>query len=244
MPGTEPNPVGHVPRPDWLGDLQKRVDEAIRQKAAAAARRGPLGISEGTWQQALHQVEINKLMDRIASGRSSIAFDRTASKEFRDARMADLRELAQTPAGFKMMSDLDASKLKTTIAPSTGEGNSGQLAMPHSYLKPDGTPGPGFGMTIKINPAVATFDWRGQTDKPWMTERPKYGLYHEMVHAWHSVHGTAARGKHQGEDNVEWQATGFGPYASASVSDNIIREQMGKEKRPGYADKFFDPAAH
>lgn len=243
MGAPEPDAVSALIRPDWLSDLQKRVDEAIREKAARDARRGPLGISQGTWQQALHQVEINKLMDRIASGRSGIAFAPNASKEFRDARMADLRELAQTPAGFKMMSDLDASRFKTTIERGTGEGNSGQLAMPDSYLKPDGTPGKGFGITIKINPDVPTFDWPGET-KPWMTERPKYGLYHEMVHAWHSVHGTAAPGKHQDEDNVEWQATGFGPYASASVSDNIIREQMGKEKRPGYKGQFFDPAAH
>lgn len=240
----EPNAVGHVPRPDWLADMQKRVDEAIRAKAAAAARRGPFGISEGTWQQAVHQVEINKLLDRISSGRSSIAFGPTASKEFRDARMADLKALAQTPAGFQMMSDLDASKYKTTLEPGTADGNRGRLNMPDSYLKPDGTPGKGFGITIKINPDVASFAEPGQKEMPWMTERSKYGMYHEMVHAWHSVHGTSARGQHQGIDNVEWQTTGFGPYASASVSDNIIREQMGKEKRPNYSGTVFDPAAH
>jgi NleD-like pathogen effector protein (putative zinc metallopeptidase) len=243
MGGFEPNPVGTLSRPDWLAGLQKKIDEAIREKEAAARRRGPFGISEGAWQNAVHQVEINKLLDRITTGKSSIAFDAAVSQEFKDKQIAFLKELAQTPAGFKMMSDLDASKFKTTIGP--GNAGSNQTFWgADSYLKADGTPGKGADATIKMNPALTTFAKAGEEEKPWMTEREKYGLYHEMVHAWHSVHGTIPPGQHQGVDNSEWQATGFGPYTSGSVSDNIIRDQMGKEQRPGYAGKVFDATAH
>jgi NleD-like pathogen effector protein (putative zinc metallopeptidase) len=239
----EPKPVPNMGTLAWAADLQKKVDEALRERAAAAAKRGPLGISMGAWDQAMHQVEIKKLLDRIATGRSQLTFAPTSMPAFRDRRMEDLKELAQTPAGFKLLSDLDASPFKTTLVRGTADSNGAQLAMPNSYLKPDGTPGPGFGATVRINPVVTTYADPGQKEEPWMTERQKYGFYHELVHAWHSVNGTSAPGDHQGVYNTEWQATGFGPYASAVVSDNIIRQQMGKGERPHYSGVVFNPAA-
>ena len=48
----------------------------------------------------------------------------------------------------------------------------------------------------------------GEKEQAWMSERVRYGLYHELVHAGH------------------------GPYASLPISENKIREQMGKDLRP------------
>lgn len=83
-----------------------------------------------------------------------------------------------------------------------------------------------------MNPALTSFKLPGEKEQPWMTERVRYGMYHELVHAWHGVHGTIARGDHNRELNAEWQAVGLGQWASAPISENAIRRQMGKEERP------------
>ena len=73
-----------------------------------------------------------------------------------------------------------------------------------------------------------------------MTERVQYGLYHELVHAWHGIHGTVARGDVVGVGpngqpktvaNADLQAVGLGRFANEPISENVIRGQLRKEHR-------------
>ena len=44
-----------------------------------------------------------------------------------------------------------------------------------------------------MNPALKSYVALGQTEEPWMTERDKFGFYHELVHAYHDGRGDSAR---------------------------------------------------
>lgn len=193
---------------------------------------------------------VKALIDRIETGKSSVSIDLAYFKvtpgredsesgkaliargqSLRKEYLGYMKELAATPLGFKLLSDLDGSKHKTVLQFDLKSGDNHTKS-----AGVDATNKKGEAATIIMNPNHTYFDDnQGRRDLPWMTERQKYGYYHELVHAWRITNGTQAtgRGPH-GVRNAEWQATGLGPYASEPVSDNAVRRAMGKAERPEY----------
>jgi hypothetical protein len=210
------------------------------------------------------QDRVNALIDKIASGKSQLsidtssltagnaggavgAMDRADAEKFKQQQLAYLKELAKTEVGLKLLSDLDASPYKTTIQPGTSDANETSYADRDAASYQDAAntvKGAGSAVTISMNPHLGSYQDPGEAEQPWMTERQKYGLYHEMVHAWHAVNGTRAQGEHNGTDvqdgstramrNAEFQAMGMGPWHDQPISEVTIRQQMGKDARPHY----------
>jgi len=211
------------------------------------------------------QQRVNALIERITSGKSQLtidtssiaqgspqvgvvgAIDAAEGERFKKQQIEYLKELAKTEVGLKLLSDLDASPFKTTIQPGTGGSNETSYAdrAAASYQDAANTvKGAGSAVTISMNPHIDSYADPGEAEAPWMTERQKYGLYHELVHAWHAVQGQRADGEHNGTDvrdgstrslrNAEFQAMGMGPWHDQPVSEVTIRAQMGKPARPHY----------
>jgi hypothetical protein len=95
-----------------------------------------------------------------------------------------------------------------------------------------------------MNDDLKTYQEGGQKEEPWMTERPRYGLYHELIHAYHASRGDDVPGTHSGESEKgegedEFQDVGLGPYENDEVTDNRIRGEMGKARRPSYHGETY-----
>jgi hypothetical protein len=242
--GGGPSPLRHLPpfsmriadqfTPAILKTLHEKEIKELIDKAMAKDSRLSIGwwwldprkTSEPPRKLDAKQVEALK------------AHRRDLEKETR--RILD--ELAHTPAGFQLLNDLvNASPKFVTVNNWDGPRNDTHIEgdTDKAYEKKDGTPSSGTSATIGINPTLTTFAVKGEKELPWMTERVQFGLYHELVHAWHIQHGTLARGDHNGIPNAEWQAVGLGPYASSPISENKIREQMGKDLRPDVDRKQY-----
>lgn len=193
------------------------------------------------------------LLARIASGRSKITFDFSnravapgrekepsaqellkRNDELRKEYTAYLEELSRTPAGLRLLTELDQSKHPTTIVFDYGVGSRTSSKNEHATDK-KGEPA-----AVSLNPSQTRFDHREMPPPAWATERQKYGFYHELVHAWHITNGTQATGVHKDTRNSEWQATGLGPWAKDPISENAIRRQMGKAERPEYGLVRYD----
>jgi hypothetical protein len=230
----------------------------------------PLVLSREKAEEILRKTEerqqrVNALIDKIASGKSQLsidtspiaqgspqggvvgAIDRAEGERFKKQQLEYLKELARTEVGLKLLTDLDASPLKTTIQPGSAGANETSYADRDAASYQDAAntvKGPGSAVTIGMNPHLTSYQDPGEAEQPWMTERQKYGLYHELVHAWHAVNGTRAQGEHDGTDvrdgstrslrNAEFQAMGMGPWHDQPVSEVTIRQQMGKPARPHY----------
>jgi NleD-like pathogen effector protein (putative zinc metallopeptidase) len=146
-----------------------------------------------------------------------------------------LKDLAKTDVGYRLLSDLDKSKYQTAIQFSL-------VVDSKTTSQGTGTASGGAAPTITLNPTKTHFpDSKGKTDAPWSSERPKYGFYHELVHAWHTVNGTTSTKARVDPDTAdyEWQAVGLGPYAGNDISENAIRRAMGKAERPEYGGKAY-----
>ena len=114
-----------------------------------------------------------------------------------------LSELAHTDAGFQLLKDLVNAHPKWVVM-NNWDGKTNQTDidgdLQNAYEKKDGTPSLGGNAVIKMNPTLTTYATPGGKELPWMTERVQFGLYHELVHAWHIQHGTLARGLHNRVD--------------------------------------------
>lgn len=216
----------------------------------------------------------------IDSGKSSIQFDTSnftdginpitnpveyleavqSADGFKQQYMGYIQDLVKTPAGLQMLETLDQSKFKTKIEhlrPDPDrpdiEGNS-TLAEHPDRTQEDAShrPNVGSGSTVTVDSNALLWDAEMPTTgwQPWMKDRPRFGFYHELVHAYHNARGDAAPGGHGHVQsntefpwelgNVEWQAAGLGPWAGASVSENAIRAQMGVPLRPTYSGGTYD----
>ena len=229
----------HLP-PLWVPPW---VPEILRPRAEREIR---------AWHQK-READIAALLQRIESGASAIAFqpgwndprptgtreaDAKAEKLYaeklgREAKQL-LSDLAHTEAGFKLLSDLDASSFSVTVQRWSGDKNDTSFTARNlaDAYELNGKAGKGSGATVSINPSLTTFAGPREKEQPWMTERMKYGFYHELVHAWHGIHGTVARDDHRGQPKAEFQAVGLGTWAAEPITENSIRKQMGKELRP------------
>jgi Effector protein len=245
--GGDPGQLARLEGPAWvpLGGRRPRPTRVSEAKRPPSAKTPPLPTPSPAAQAAL--------VDRILKGQSKIGIDvssftpnpavadtdigrerKATGDRFKAQYEGYLKELAATPVGFKLLSELDQSKHKTTIVfDLTDKGN--HTSNPNGIDAADKKKGDA--PTIQMNPNVTHFnDNKGRTDQPWMSEREKYGFYHELVHAWHITRGTQATGSHNGVSNSEWQATGFGPHADPQVNENAIRKAFGKAVRPTYND--------
>ena len=251
-PGVEPR----VPPPPLMGPT--KVDSTIGEMTVVPDDySGPM--PPGAVRESQHE-QMVALYDRVAEGDSQLSIDTSnftddvsfwtdpfgyldalgEARRFRAQQLGHLRDLVKTQAGFQTMSTLDSARHRTTITRGDGKSNGAGYADKDAASMQDATtPGAGSDVTITMNPGLTTYANPGQTEQPWMTERQKYGLYHEMVHAYHAVQGRRATGKHKGINNAEWQAMGMGPYNTLPISDNIIRQQMGKEQRPTYGGRTY-----
>lgn len=233
-PGGDPGDLSRLADPGWLAEARR-------------SRRAPVRVADAKGTDARAEEARKALLARIASGRSKIGFDfsnRTVAparahepsaqdvlkknEELRKQYTAYLEELSRTPAGLKLLTDLDRSKHSTTIVFDYKTGSQTTSKGEHATDK-KGEPA-----AVSLNPSHTKFDHRETPPPAWATEREKYGFYHELVHAWHITNGTQATGVHKDTRNSEWQATGLGPWAKESMSDNVIRRQMGKAERPEY----------
>lgn len=220
---------------------------------------------------------MEKVYGNIESGNSSIRFDTSSffkdeagkdlslmsdplaylkamgeAGQFRQQYMGYMQELVKTPAGLQLLEQLDSSKHSTTIQ----HGVDGNLAEPKDnepgHLTRDGRPGAGTDVTVTGAPSQT--EWDGETchqgKQPWMEDRPKFGFYHELVHAYHFNRGTNELDGHNHAACVteypheiakkEFQAVGLGPYQANAVSENAIRAQMGAPLRPTYSGTAWD----
>jgi hypothetical protein len=229
-----PPPVRHVPpfnvgdqfRPAILKTLHEREIKDLLNRAMA--KDSQLRIAS-FWLEP--RVMGDGHRPTPAEEKAALAQRQVLEKETR--RILD--EVAHTDAGFQLLNDLvNASPRWVVVGNSNGPRNNTDIDGPleNAYLKPDGTPGSGGSAVVSINPTLTTYAVGGEKELPWMTERVQFGFYHELVHAWHIQHGTLARGDHGGVPNAEWQAVGLGPYAGQPITENKIREQMGKDLRP------------
>ena len=221
--------------PTLLKELREQEIKELIDRAMAKDSR--LGIS-WWWLDPVPEVSSPPKPEDAKSIEAAKVHRAALEKETR--RMLD--ELAHTDAGFQLLKDLvNASPNYAVVVNWNGKRNDTEIQgdLQKAYAKPDGTPSSGTSAVIKINPTLTTFAVGNEKELPWMTERVQFGFYHELVHAWHIQHGTVARGQHNGIDNAEWQAVGLGNFANLPISENKIREQMGKELRPDVDRKTF-----
>jgi hypothetical protein len=244
--GRCPPPLPRLPPLKILDskELRPYLEKAARE--AQEKRAAEIAAQDARVAALLGRIESGRSKIRVYPGWNDPAFGpRTDWKEHQEKlkkeSMRIFEDLARTEVGFKLLSDLDASPHTFEIVSWDGPKNETTFSKDNhaqAYVRPDGTPGKGDRATIKINGALGSFA-EGRPEQPWMTERVKYGLYHELVHAWHGSRGTIARGNHNGVPNAEWQAVGLGPFASGPITENAIRQQMGKAHRPEADGKTF-----
>jgi hypothetical protein len=171
---------------------------------------------------------------------------------FQQQYMGYMADLMNTPTGYKLLSSLDASKFTTKITGGDGGGN----GTVDRQAPPTGT-------DVDLDPTIDTFEDNCQLDEndqrvrrkagnpgtteAWMTERPKYAFYHELVHSYHSMRGDAPPGPggHMCGDpnfevsNKELQTAGIGPFVRDDITENKIRYEMQKEIRPDYSGSHY-----
>jgi hypothetical protein len=154
----------------------------------------------------------------IASGRSSVQFDMSSffesedgkdlslltnpvaylaamagANEFKQQYMGYLQELVRTPAGLQLLETLDSSKYKTRIQHGEGGNATNADVTEDAYVGADGAFAKGTGSKIWVDPRATEWDAETCTQgrQPWMKDRPRWGFYHELVHAYHNSRGDA-----------------------------------------------------
>lgn len=246
----DPGPLAQLVRPNWQG-MRGRAARHARAPVRVADVKG---VAPGKVPGKPDPAAVKALLDRIESGKSKLSIDLAyfavaparaneptakalveRGEGLRKEYLAYMKELAGTGIGFRLLSELDKSPHKTVI-----QFDLDTKRVKDNFTKSAGTGGASNGKgeppTITMNPAYTSFtDNQGRKDAPWMSERQKYGFYHELVHGWHITNGTQATGLGPHDvRNSEWQTTGLGKYGSEKVSDNAIRRAMGKAERPDY----------
>lgn len=236
-----PRPLQHLSIPLKILDSKEVRPYVQRELNEARERAAQITAREADIAALLKRIGSDQSKIRLTFGMNDPYFSPSKPSEkyvkMREQTMRYLDELAHTEVGFRLLTELDASPHKFEIV--DWEMPKNDTTFTGDNWRNAYVPGKGAGSRISVNPNVTTFAVAGEQEQPWMTERVKYGLYHELVHAWHGTRGTVARGDHKEEPNAEWQAVGLGPFASEPITENKIREQMGKEPRPTVERKAF-----
>lgn len=235
--------------------------------------KGPL--PKGAVRQSEHEKMVG-IISRIENGSSQLTIDTSnftdgidpekepkkykealaEAEAFRKQQTGYLKDLVKTPTGLKLLEELGSSKHKTKIErglmnETDDEDEEAALMRPIT----DGTGrergmtrGEGTDTTVRVDPSQKTFfdPKRERSEEPWQTDRPRYGLYHELVHAYHSTRGDTIPGATYpgGPAKTERQTVGkakadaksyaAGGYPDEEVSENAIRRDFGKPERPEY----------
>lgn len=100
-------------------------------------------------------------------------------------------------------------------------------------------------MAGKGSTCVVTFNpLRTKVDNKY---RPPFiGLAHELIHAYHDVHGAGYRGyrgtlgQDSGKAEEEMRTVGLQSYADEDFTENKIRKEHGLPARPSYSGYTFD----
>jgi hypothetical protein len=154
----------------------------------------------------------------------------------------DLNTIRGTPTGRQTLDGLAASGQQTSIVQvPPGSGNS---AASHHPLDAFANGAPGAGTPISVG-YDNTSNSMGDGTQPWHARPPHVGLHHELVHALHATTGqmqagsvndplAAAAGVNIPIPQREAQATGIGPFAGTSPTDNSYRTDLGLPTRPTY----------
>lgn len=248
--GRCPPPLPRLPPLKILDSKELRPYVEKEAREAQEKRAAEVAAQDARVAALLGRIESGRSKIRVFPGWNDPAFNapradwKEHQEKLKKESMRYFEDLARTEVGFKLLSDLDASPHTFEIISWDGPNNDTTFSERNfrdAYIRPDGTPGKGDRATIKINASLTTFAdvAKGETEQPWMSERVKYGLYHELVHAWHGSRGTLARDDHNKVPNAEWQAVGLGPFASEPITENAIRQQVGKELRPEVNRKTF-----
>jgi hypothetical protein len=98
------------------------------------------------------------------------------------------------------------------------------------------------GVTIFVEPKAAKDEYaldKAEVSTGWHTARQQFGLYHELIHAYHILKGDQAKGQQAGVGNPEWQVLGFGPYQDEQYTEQTLRAAMGKPPRPHYDKHYY-----
>jgi hypothetical protein len=202
------------------------------------------GIQDGTSSVKFDLSSYTAGIDPVADAEKFAEAQRKAA-EVKEQYMGYLRDLVQTPTGLVMLQELGSSEHATTInGPNQYGGNQhrGVNEKP-GFGSPneDGSPGEGTASIVNIDPSKESLARPGQPEEPWMTEQPRYGFYHELVHSYYAGRGELANGPDvNGVPASEWQNLGQGPFAENAVTENRIRAEMGKQQRPNYDGVTYD----
>jgi len=204
-------------------------------------------IRDGNSQLSIDTSNITAGIDQAADPVAYAAAVAEA-EQFEGDQLEYLRQLVRTDIGLDLLEAMDASEHTTTIV--RGDGGSNSTGYASGADRGNGT---GTDITITMNPNLSSYVRPGEEEEAWMTERQQYGLYHEMVHAYHGLNGQRASGRSPGTDvrngserdlnNAEWQAMGMGDHDHQRFTDNAIREALGKETRPHYSHLTPSPAS-
>lgn len=202
-------------------------------------------LPKGAVRASVHRRMV-EIFDRIVSGQSQLTFDTSnlavaaEALAFKQQYTEYLRDLIRTAPGLELLAALDASRYKTTIARASTFRNETRAAdASKTTFLADGTANQGCDAKVLVNPGLKSYVQTGQSELPWMTERARFGFYHELVHAYHDGRGDAAPGAKDRIAILEFQALGLGPFRSLPLSDNAIRAAMGKSERPDYGGYVY-----
>lgn len=182
--------------------------------------------------KALLQTQKPITIKQSTTGRNTTSTTATGVKE--DLAKHPLVADWMAKRGARILNNNVMNRARETVS----ERNGGIHVQNYKQAEADGrdealaaTDGRGTGSIVEIDHSALHY---GDGSHAWQTERPKYGLYHELVHALHKGKGTEAMGNHKGIQNKEWQVLGEGPYADEEFSEKTIREDMDKDARPDY----------
>lgn len=232
---TEPTTVKST-----LGNMQVYPDDFVGPLPPGAVRASEhsrmlgvmSGIESGKSQISIDTSNFTAGIDPLAEPEKYAQAVKDA-QAFQDQYTDYMKDLVKTPTGLTMLEELHSSKHKTKIEKgNTNETRNDTLA--DSLLNDDKSRNVGTGSTVVVDPNLVSYKDPGQAEEDWMTERQRYGFYHELVHAYHDSRGETAKGSHNGIQNWEWQVMGMGDFSGEAVSDNAIRRDMGKQERPNY----------
>lgn len=214
------------------------------------AQRGSDRVRGGAGDDAVHNLAV-----RTGLGHSIKV---EGSDRFRERVNADLDLLRSSPDGQKMLRALDRAAARGNVLRiRETSGSGGNVTVPAGGVYQD----PHTGKKTRVEDTTVFYD-PSRTKIPgnaaWEKRPPVVGLYHEMVHGYNFVTGTAQPGVYRGPGpdghmpckrdvpNLERQAVGLPidhdhnrhtpprTVNAPALTENGLRSELGLPRRPSY----------